>query len=62
MVFTLSTEKYVCDRCDSEFENVLEKVEFALPGLDMIVIKNDLKNPSCEDCMLEAFTSTLNSL
>ena len=52
-----------CTRCNSDFNDVLEKVEFAVPGnLDTIVIRNDLENPCCPDCMYEAFEATLDSL
>jgi len=51
-----------CGRCKSNFEDVLEKIEFFVPcSLDLIVVKNDSENPCCVDCMQEIFLEVLES-
>lgn len=52
----------VCSRCHSEFENVLEKIEFGLTPEDIVRIKNDEKNLFCPDCMQDIFFDVLDEI
>lgn len=53
--------KYHCKECNSDFEDVLEKIEFELAG-DVIRIKNSEENPCCQDCLQNAFFKVLDGI
>ena len=51
----------ICDQCNKEFSEVLEKIETVVKG-DIVRIKNDLNNPCCSECLQNAFVELCEAI